>query len=224
MAVEDNWALFQLDVNNVFLYGSLEEEVYMKLPTGYFSENDSQVCRLVKDFLKTKFLIEDLGNLKYFLGIEIIKTNSRLCLSQRKYCLELLYEFGLLGSKPINTPLDANMIFNSEGVDKSDEKLTNMIEYQKLVGKLIYLTNTRSDISFSVQTLSQFMHSPQNSHLKIAIKVLKYLKLCPGKGITINKSDNLDIFAWSDAEWAKCVNSRKFVTGYCIYMGNSLVT
>ncbi|KAI3520152.1 hypothetical protein L1887_09385 [Cichorium endivia] len=291
VAVQFNWKLYQLDVNNAFLYGSLEEDVYMSLPPGYFSENDHQVCKLVKSlyglkqaprkwnekltssllefgfvqskndyslyvkqkgdtfivllvyvddivltgnnedeiesvkcFLKTKFLIKDLGILKYFLGIEIVNISDGLCLSQRKYCLELLYEFGLLGAKPINTPLDVNVKISSESVSSGDDLLANISEYQKLIGKLIYLTNTRPDISFTVQTLSQFMHAPRKSHLKIAIRVLRYLKLCPGKGITICKSDSLELTAWSDADWAKCVNSRRSVTGYCMFLGKSLIS
>ncbi|KAI3788114.1 hypothetical protein L2E82_00783 [Cichorium intybus] len=291
MAVQFNWNLYQMDVNNAFLYGTLEEEVYMVLPPGYFSKNDKQVCKLVKSlyglkqaprkwnekltaslinfgfvqsksdfslytkknkdifvvllvyvddivltgnneqeiesvkvFLKSQFLIKDLGILRYFLGIEIVKTNSGLCLSQRKYCLELLYEFGLLASTPIKTPLDANVTVSSCCSNEKDDLLENVTEYQKLVGKLIYLTNTRPDISFTVQTLSQFMHAPRKSHLKVAIRVLRYLKLCPGKGVLISKSDELELTAWADSDWAKCVNSRRSITGYCLFLGSSLIS
>ncbi|KAI3500537.1 hypothetical protein L1887_36359 [Cichorium endivia] len=291
MAVQFNWGLYQMDVNNAFLYGTLDEEVYMDLPPGYFSKNDKQVCKLVKslyglkqaprkwnekftaslvdfgfvqskndfslyvkqnkeifvvllvyvddivltgnneqeiqsakDFLKSQFLIKDLGILKYFLGIEIVKTDTGLCLSQRKYCLELLYEFGLLAAKPVRTPLDVNVTISNEGINENDDLLENITEYQKLVGKLIYLTNTRPDISFTVQTLSQFMHAPRKSHLKIAVRVLRYLKLCPGKGILMSKSSDLLLTAWSDSDWAKCVNSRRSITGYCLFLGDNLIS
>lgn len=109
---------------------------------------------LVKDFLKTKFLIKDLGKLKFFLGIEVIDTDFGICLSQRKYCLELLHDFGLLGCKPLSTPLDPNAVINGNGINSKDELLENVTEFQKLIGKLIYLTITRPDISYTVQTLS----------------------------------------------------------------------
>lgn len=145
-------------------------------------------------------------------------------MSQRKYYLELLYEFGLLASKPIKTPLDANVTVSSGCSNDKDDLLENVTEYQKLVGKLIYLTNTRPDISFTVQTLSQFMHAPRKSYLKVAIRVLRYLKLFLGKGVLISKSDELLLTAWADSDWAKCVNSRRSITGYCLSLGSSLIS
>ena len=183
LAVQQCWPIFQLDVNNAFLYGDLEETVYMKLPPGYFDENDKRVCRLkkslyglkqaprqwnaklsstllengfvqsksdyslftkndsgvfiallvyvdiiitgnnldaiddVKMYLKTKFQIKDLGKLKYFLGIEVFETKNGVCLSQRKYCLDLLSEFGLLACKPSAIHLEQSMYITSESTD-----------------------------------------------------------------------------------------------------------
>ncbi|GKC06754.1 ribonuclease H-like domain-containing protein [Tanacetum coccineum] len=139
-----------------------------------------------KEMLKSKFQIKDLGNLKYFLGIEVIDNDDGVCLSQRKYCLEVLHEYGLLAGRPVETPLAENTTLNH--VESEDDKLLSDIgNYQKLVGKLIYLTNTRPDISYAVHCLSQFMHAPLSSHLEAAFRVLRYLKNSPGSGIQINK-------------------------------------
>lgn len=91
----------------------------------------------------------------YCLNSEVLETSNGLCLSQRKYCLELLHEFGLLGSKPMSTPLEANLVLNNKPSEK-DPYLTSATEYQKLIGKLIYLSLTRPDISYSVQCLSHY--------------------------------------------------------------------
>nr|KAJ0206328.1 hypothetical protein LSAT_V11C500275040 [Lactuca sativa] len=96
-----------------------------------------------KDFMKSQLLIKDLGSLKYFLGIEVVN------LDNGKYCLELLHEYGILGCKPMNTPLETNFVINSSDFDKSDELLNNKTEFKKLIGKLIYLTITRHDISYA---------------------------------------------------------------------------
>lgn len=90
--------------------------------------------------------------------------------------------------------------------------LVNITKYQNLIGKLIYLPITRTYISFTVQTLSQFIHSPRKSHLNVAFRGLRYLKQNPGKGINNVKSDNICLSAYVDADWAKCVSSRRYVT------------
>ncbi|XP_071704401.1 uncharacterized protein [Rutidosis leptorrhynchoides] len=155
-------------------------------------------------------------------GIEVINTDEGLNLSQRKYCLELINEFGLLAAKPVNTPIDANV---SSYKGENEEIIKNMSVYQKLVGKLIYITVTRPDISYVVHVLSQFMHAPTVSHLKLAFRVLKYLKGCLGKGISINKGmKNFDITAFVDSDWGKNLLARKSITGFCFCLGDSLIS
>lgn len=126
----------------------------------------------VKLFLKSHFLIKDLGRLKYFLRIEVIDVKNGVCLTQWKYYLELLHDFGMLACKPVTTPLEVNVVTGNG----NNELLQNIIEFQKLIGKLIYLTITRPDIAYVVQTLSQFMHSPCKVHLDIALRLLRFLK------------------------------------------------
>ncbi|GJW66053.1 ribonuclease H-like domain-containing protein [Tanacetum coccineum] len=144
-------------------------------------------------------------------------------LVQRKYYLELLYEQGLLAAKHVDTPLPENTTLNH--IESDDDKLLSDIgNYQKLIGKLIYLTNTRPDISYVVHCLSQFMHAPLEFHLDAALRVLRYLKGSPSSGIQINKNGNLKLRAYADSDWARCHATRKSVSGYCVFLGDSLVT
>ncbi|GJX45100.1 hypothetical protein Tco_0261776 [Tanacetum coccineum] len=115
-------------------------------------------------------------------------------------------------------------LFISNEATDNDPILDNITDYQKLMGKLIYLTNTKPDISYVVHCLSQFTHSPLNSHLKIAFKILRYLKSCPGLGIHIIKNYTVSFKSYFDANWAKCVVTRKSVTGYCVFLNWSLVS
>ncbi|GJT03951.1 ribonuclease H-like domain-containing protein [Tanacetum coccineum] len=136
--------------------------------------------------------------------------------------MELLAEYGLLACKPALTPIESKLVITDKPVNKKDKPLSNITEYQKLLGKLIYLTHTRLDISYAIHSLSQFMHSPLTSHLKLALSVLKYLKNALGKGIHISKTNSLMLMAYVDSDWAKCKATRRSSTGFTVFLGKSL--
>ncbi|XP_039159628.1 uncharacterized mitochondrial protein AtMg00810-like [Eucalyptus grandis] len=126
-------------------------------------------------------------------------------------------------------PIEQNTKLTTAEYDKGTSQNDNSIlidpsGYQRLVGKLIYLTMTRPDISYAVHTLSQFMHSPKQSHLDAALKVVKYLKKCTRLGILLSKQCDMKMKAYCDADYATCPTSRRSVTGYCIKLGESLLS
>jgi len=92
--------------------------------------NDIFEINRVKDFLKSLFKIKDLGKLKFFLGIEVIDIGRGVCLTQRKYCLELFHEFGMLGCKPVKTPLDPKLVLDKDGIGKHDELLSMLLNFK----------------------------------------------------------------------------------------------
>ncbi|GJZ86700.1 hypothetical protein Tco_0658310 [Tanacetum coccineum] len=93
-----------------------------------------------------------------------------------------------------------------------------------MVGKLIYLTHTRPNIFYDVHRLSQFMHKPLKAHLKIALKVLRYFKGSSGKGVHIVRCPKVSLETFVDADWAKCLLTRKSITGFCLFLNGSLVS
>ncbi|GJZ28844.1 ribonuclease H-like domain-containing protein [Tanacetum coccineum] len=262
LAVHNGWCLFQLDVNNAFLYGNLDEDaprqwnnrlseglietgfkqsgndhsLYTKESGGNFvallvydddivlTGNNIDEINYVKIFLSSKFNIKDLSELKYFLGIEVLKSDKGgLCLSQRKYCLELLYDYGLLTCKHVSTPLPENIVLAHKEI-KGDKFLKNVTSYQRLVGKLIYLTHTRANISYFVHCLSQYMHAPLQSHMDFGLRILRYLKGAPESGVDFEKSKHMSLKVYADSDWAKCPVIRRPVSGYCVFYYGCLVT
>ncbi|XP_070014663.1 uncharacterized mitochondrial protein AtMg00810-like [Nicotiana sylvestris] len=176
--------------------------------------------------------MKDLGELKYFLGIEFARSKQGILMHQRKYSLELISEFGLAASKPVSTPMDTNIKLTTREFDEhfcqdkltEDDVLADQGSYQRLISKLLYLTITRPDISYSVQTLSQYLYRPKKSHMEAALQIVKYIKSQPGQGILMSSHNNETITAYCDADWAACSHSRKSVTGYLIKLGESLIS
>ncbi|RVX21560.1 Retrovirus-related Pol polyprotein from transposon TNT 1-94 [Vitis vinifera] len=175
---------------------------------------------LLKKLLTKEFEIKDLGNLKYFLGMEIARSKKGIAVSQRKYVLDLLNETGMLGCKPAETPMDTTVkLEESDGSAPIDKG-----RYQRLVGKLIYLSHTRPDISFSVSVVSQFMNNPTEKHMIAVIRILRYLKMTPGKGLFFQRTTKKEIEIFSDADWAGSVTDRRSTSGYCSFVWGNLVT
>ncbi|RVW75579.1 Retrovirus-related Pol polyprotein from transposon RE1 [Vitis vinifera] len=191
--------LHQLDVKNAFLNGELEEEVYMKIPP-----NDEEGIGNLKKLLAREFEIKDLGQLRYFLGMEVGRTKEGIVVTQRKYVLDLLQETGMLGCKPVDTPMDP-----IGKIDKdNDSHPTDKDRYQRLVGKLIYLTHTRPDIGFTVSMVSRYMNNPTERHMKAVYRILQYLKKSPGRGLYFKKTSSREVEVFRDADWAGSLTDR----------------
>ena len=134
--------------------------------------------------------------------------------------MELLKFSGFDLSHPTPAPLPINLkLFEEEG-----ELCTDPSHYRSLVGKLNFLSNTRPDLSFAVQTLSQFLHYPRQPHMHALTHVLRYIAGTIGQGIFLQGGADLHLTAFSDADWAACPNSRRSVTGYLLLLGKSPIS
>ncbi|KAL3361478.1 hypothetical protein AABB24_014391 [Solanum stoloniferum] len=193
--------------------------------------NDHKMIVETKKTLQDNFKIKNLGDLRYFLGIEFARSDTGNLMHQRKYSLKLISDMGLSSSKPVGAPIELNQKLTSAEfdlhfppADENDKLLSDPGMYQKLVGRLLYLTITRPDIAFATQLLSQFMHSPKTSHMHAAMRVVRYVKNAPGLGILMNANVDNQLTAYCDADWASCPNNRKSITGYMITYGSSLIS
>ena len=163
------------------------------------TENDKEELLRLKGHLAQEFEIKDLGNLRYFFGMEVARSRKGIVVSQRKYILDLLKEIGMLGCKPIDTPMGP---YKKIGLQKNSAPV-DWGRYQRLAGLLIYLSHTQLDIGFAVSVVSQVIHNPTEEHMDVVYRILKYLKMTPGKGLLFKKSDNQKIEVFSYADWAR---------------------
>ena len=182
--------------------------------------DDSEEMKTLQEYLSAEFEMKDLGQLKYFLGIEVARSKQGISLSQHKYVLDLLSETGMLACKPVETPIQMN---HRLGI-LPDQIPTDIGRYQRLVGKLIYLTHTRPDITYAVSIVSQFMHAPSEEHMDTVYRILRYLKGSPGKGLLYSKNGVSNIEGYTDADWAGDQTTRKSTSGYLTFVEGNLIT
>ncbi|KAK1424826.1 hypothetical protein QVD17_20164 [Tagetes erecta] len=299
LAVAQKWQLRQLDVQNAFLHGDLNETLYLEQPPGFvdpekpdhvcllhkalyglkqaprawfhrlstalqklgfvgsktdpslfvyssngtllymlvyvddiiLTGNNSQAINHVVQQLSTTFALKDMGSLSYFLGIEITSQGNDVVLSQRKYINDLLERANLTKAKPVSTP-----ITTSAKLALGDSALfDDPVKYRQMVGALQYVTLSRPDITFAVNKVCQFMHSPTINHWSAVKRILRYLRGTSNYGLQIKHDSSINLHAYTDAEfqslsafsdadWAGCPDDRRSTGGYAIYLGSNLVS
>jgi hypothetical protein len=155
-----------------------------------------------------------------FLGLEIWKSPEKIFLNQGKYVIELLKRFDMLECKSMNTPMETNLKLL---VDTSSE-LIDATLYRQIVGSLMYLTNTKPDIWFVVNTLSQYLVEPRCVHLVVAKHVMRYLKGMLDFGLCYNGDQEFRLIGYTDSDWAGSVSDRKITSGCCFSLGSFMTS
>nr|KYP41264.1 Copia protein [Cajanus cajan] len=178
------------------------------------------MIHMAKTMLQQHFKLKDLGDLKFFLGLELSKSQEGIYLCQRHYALAILEDSGMLACKPSAIPMEANLKLHAE----SGTKLQDPSIYRRLIGRLLYLTISRPDICYAVHKLSQFVSNPHTDHMNAATLLLRYLKHTAGQGILFKANSDTRLHAYVDADWGTCSDSRRSTTGFCVFLGNSLVS
>ena len=176
-------------------------------------DDEKEIGRL-KECLSKEFEVKDLSNLRYFLGIEVARSEKGISLSQRKYTLDLLSDMGMLGCRAAPTPIEQNHQLTAQSGELMDKE-----SYQKLVGRVLYLCHTRPNITYAVSVVSRYMHEPRNEHLDAVHRILRYLKGTPGKGLWFKRSGHLEVDGYSDSDWASCQDDRR-----SMFVGGNLVS
>ncbi|XP_039009811.1 uncharacterized mitochondrial protein AtMg00810-like [Hibiscus syriacus] len=171
--------------------------------------NSEELIVELKEILKKSFKMKDLGNLKYFLGFEILRSKEGILINQRKYTIELIEDARLGGAKLTLTPLEQNLKLIStmehdeeEQQDSSDLVLKDISVYQRLIGRLLYQTHTRSDITFVVKHLSQFMQQPKTIAFCDSDTTKSKSANLSGQGLMFEAVQETNLVAFCDSDWA----------------------
>ncbi|KAJ0816493.1 putative RNA-directed DNA polymerase [Helianthus annuus] len=192
--------------------------------------NNPKAINYVVHSLSNTFAVQDMGSLSYFLGIEIVPKGADIILSQKKYILDIIARAGLSESKPVSSPIPSTAHLSLGDSSPFD----NPVRYRQIVGALQYVTLSRPDISYAVNKVCQFMHSPTTNHWSAVKRILRYLQGTSGYGLLIQRNSgsllhaytdaSFNLHAFSDADWAGCPDDRRSTGGFAIYLGSNLVS
>ena len=178
----------------------------------------------IKRQFTERYEMKDLGELNYYLGMKITRTEESIKLDQSGYIREIVEKYGYLLSgkegRTYNTPMERDLKLRKSEARSMTDKQREYVEkfpYQNIVGALLYLAiNTRPDIAYAVGVLARFNTRPIYRACKALVRLLLYLKSTPTVGIKFKGSD-LNLFAYSDADWAGDLDTRRSTTGYVVY-------
>ncbi|GJW70420.1 ribonuclease H-like domain-containing protein [Tanacetum coccineum] len=238
LVVSCDWPIHQLDVKNAFLHGQLSE-THSKTDASLFvfhrgsdiaylllyvddivlTASSTALLQRIITVLHGEFAMTDLGSLNYFLGISAQRSSSGLFLSQSKFAEEILERAHMQHCNPCRTPVDTESKLGSDGDPVSDPTL-----YRSLAGALQYLTFTRPDISYAVQQVCLYMHDPRAPHFTALKRILRYVRGTLTFGLQIHASTTAQLTAYTDADWAGCPVTRRSTSGYCVFLGDNLLS
>ncbi|KAG8500188.1 hypothetical protein CXB51_004156 [Gossypium anomalum] len=161
--------------------------------------------------LHSKFSLKDMGDLHYFLGVEVTRMpTGSLHLCQRKYIRDVLDRSGLANTKNVNTPMISSSILSKNDGDF----LSDPTDYRSLAGALQYIVLTPPDIAYTVNWVCQFMHAPTTGNLIALKRILRYLRGTIDYGLILRPSDPLSLVGYADANWGLDFDDRRSTIGY----------
>ncbi|GKF04455.1 putative ribonuclease H-like domain-containing protein, partial [Tanacetum coccineum] len=218
-----DFVVYQMDVKSAFLYGKIEEEVYVCQPPGFedpeFPERVYKVEKALYELHKAPKACS-MGKLTFFLGLQVKQKEDVIFLSQDKYVTEILKKFSFTDVKIASTPMDTHkpLLKDADGEDV-DEHL-----YRSMIGSLMYLTSSRPDIMFAVCACARYQVNPKVLHLHVLKRNFRYLKGQPKLGLWYPKDLPFDLIAYTDSDYAGASLDRKFTTRGCQFFRCRLIS
>jgi hypothetical protein len=214
----------------VFRKGSADNNLYIKVSQGnillievyvddiIFGSDDDRLSQKFAKDMQNEFEMSLLGELSFFLGLQIRQRNQGIFISQTKYIIEMLNRFGMEDCKPVITPMQTSCKLRKD----DDSKHTDQRQYRSMIGSLLYVTTSRLDVMQVVGQVAKFQAAPKESHVLAVKRIFRYLKGTEEFGLWYPKGKDLSLIAYTD--WASCINDRKSTSGATFYLGECLVS
>ncbi|GJZ00343.1 putative ribonuclease H-like domain-containing protein [Tanacetum coccineum] len=248
--------VYQMDVKSAFLYGIINEEVYVSQPLGFidpkypkkvyritsssqslkdkkdimlvqvyvddiiFGSTKKSWCDEFEALMKSRFQMSSMGELTFFLGLQVQQKEDGIFISQDKYVAEILKKFDFMSVKTASTPIETHkpLVKDEEAAD------VDVHLYRSMIGSLMYLTASRPDIMFVVCACSRFQVTPKTLHLQAVKRIFRYLKGKPKLGLWYPRESSFDLVAYSDSDYGGANLDRKSTTGGCQFLGHRLIS
>ncbi|XP_021760552.1 uncharacterized protein LOC110725373 [Chenopodium quinoa] len=208
--------------NSLFIYSRGKDVAYILLYVdGIVLTASSDALRLsIMGKLSSEFAMTDLGPLQSFLGISVTRHLGGMFLSQQSYAKDIIARANMSSCKPSATPVDTKAKLSST----SGPPIEDPTLYRSLVGALQYLTFTRPDISYAVQQICLYMHDPRQEHMHAVRRILRYLQGTLSHGLHLYSSPTSSLISYSDVDWGGCPDTRRSTSGYCVFLGDNLIS
>ncbi|GJT50074.1 putative ribonuclease H-like domain-containing protein [Tanacetum coccineum] len=252
--------VYQMDVKSAFLYGTIDEEVYVSQPLGFvdpkfpkkvykvmkalyglhqaprawtrmisciqvyvddiiFRSTKRSWCDEFEALMKSRFQMSSMGELTFFLGLQVKQKEDGIFISQDKYVAEILKEFDFMSVKTACTPIETHKPL----VKDEEAAYVDVHLYRPMIGSLMYITTSRPDIMFVACACSRFQVTPKTSHLHAVKRIFRYLKCKPKWGLWYPRESSFDLVAYSDSDYGSANLDRKSTTGGCQFLGHRLI-
>nr|GEY02622.1 uncharacterized mitochondrial protein AtMg00810-like [Tanacetum cinerariifolium] len=219
-------------LQNSFHRGQIDQTLFIKKQKGdillmqiyvddiIFGATNKDLCKSFKKLMKDKFQMSSMGELTFFLGLQVKQKEDGIFINQDKYAAEILKKFGLTEGKSASTPIDREkpLLKDPDGKDVD----VHISRY--MIGSLMYLTLSRPDIMFAVCACACFQVNPKVSHLHAVKRIFRYLKGKPHLVLWYPKDSPFDLVAYSDSDYVGASLDRKSTTGGCQFLGSRLIS
>jgi hypothetical protein len=185
-----------------------------------FGSTNDLMCKDFEDLMHKSFKMSSMGELTFFLGLQVKQKKEGIFISQSKYVKDILEKYGLSDTKTASTPMETHKQITAdlEGED------VDVHHYRSMIGSLMYLTASRPDIMFPVCVCARFQVNPKQSHLLAVKRIFRYLKGQPRLGLWYPYESSFDLIAYSDSDLGGANMDRKSTSGGCQFLGSRLVS